>query len=90
MPINVARADVALIGLGESLYLMGGTMQYGDADVKDDVWISNDGMNWTKVLEHAGFGKSILRGVLEFGGKIWAIADGSNFYSDSGIWVGTP
>lgn len=59
----------------DKLWLIGGY----DGSFRNDVWSSNDGVNWTQVSANAGFSARSDHQVVSFNGKLWVIGgwDGS-------------
>jgi hypothetical protein len=56
-----------------ALWLLGG-VESGQA--MDDVWRSTDGLNWTRVVEHAPFGVRSGGELIAFKGRLWLIGGG--------------
>ncbi|WP_231759282.1 Ig-like domain-containing protein [Microbulbifer elongatus] len=83
------RAFHEVVEYENALYLIGGEEGIGTGGAlsfKRDVWKSNDGVNWTRLVDRAPFmgeGK-----VAVFDGKIWVIGD-SAFSGDSKIYSST-
>merc|ERR1712224_800734 len=49
---------------------MGG---HDQQDYVNDVWVSDEGKNWTKLTEHAGWSKRDAYGAIVYKGKIWVM-----------------
>ncbi|MEJ2554352.1 MAG: hypothetical protein P8079_10250, partial [Gammaproteobacteria bacterium] len=73
------------------LWLVGGW----DGSFKNDVWSSDDGVNWTLVTRNAGFAFQANHQLVAYDNKLWVIAgyDGSSYMndvwssSDGKVWV---
>ena len=62
----------------------------------DDVWRSTDGINWTRVVEHAGWAGRGGTNLVSFAGKLWVIgggryeqADAPNRVHYNDVWAST-
>lgn len=71
-----------VIVYANKLWLMGG-MEYADEasprylDGFNDVWNTTDGVNWTRVVEHAPWGpRGLIHGAAVFADKMWIIGGG--------------
>ncbi|AQQ68958.1 hypothetical protein Mag101_15945 [Microbulbifer agarilyticus] len=84
-----ARAFHKVVEYQNSLYLLGGEEGIGTGGAlwfKRDVWKSDDGVTWQRLVETAPFlgqGQAIV-----FDGKIWVIGDGA-FSGESKIYSST-
>lgn len=83
------RAFHEVVEYNNSLYLIGGEEGVGTGGAlhfKRDVWKSDDGVNWTKLVDLAPFlgqGQSIV-----FANKIWMVGD-SSYSGESKIYSST-
>ena len=92
------RKDFRLLSFNGKLWLMGGHLDEPSGDYSptyNDVWYSNDGLNWTLATENAAWKPRILFGAAVFKDKMWVIGGWSGsttmndvWYSEDGInWV---
>ena len=58
----------------EAMYLIGGT----DGSVRNDIWRSTDGVNWTRIVANAGFSGREDHEAVVFGGKLWVMGGYDN------------
>lgn len=73
------RADFAAASYDGKMWIMGGNA--GDPSIDfllpyGDVWCSEDGANWTQVMEEAPWTKRRFHSALPFGGRFWMIGGG--------------
>lgn len=72
-------------GSGDKLWLVGGN----DGEIKNDVWSSNDGINWSQNTPNAKFSARADHQVVSFnngsGDKLWLIA-GSEGTATNDVW----
>ncbi|MDH5388608.1 MAG: hypothetical protein OEY06_09170 [Gammaproteobacteria bacterium] len=70
---------------GNKLWLIGGD----DGELKNDVWSSNDGINWTQQIDSAAFSARYAHQVVSFndgnGNKLWLIG-GSEGTKTNDVW----
>lgn len=78
------RGNHAAAVFKDAIWILGGTRvvvgKQGNAIHRlDDVWTTTDGLAWTRVSEHAAFGKRTGHSATVFKDKLWVIAgEGEN------------
>lgn len=72
--------------LGEKLWVYGGCVGEDCRDVRNDVWYSSDGIEWTQQTEHAPWDERSTANTVVFQDKIW-IYSGKHTGHDPG-WLG--
>jgi hypothetical protein len=76
------RAFYCTAVLNGKIYVFGGQtipdIAPADEHFHDDVWCSDDAINWTKILDHAPWAPRLLiGGAAVFAGKIWILGGGT-------------
>ncbi len=78
-PLFSKRGAPAVVDFNGKLWLIGGAEQL---DMKNDVWSSEDGVQWKLETEHAAFSPRYSHQVVKHNNKLWLIggglADGSH------------
>ncbi|MBX3451690.1 MAG: galactose oxidase [Planctomycetaceae bacterium] len=75
-----ARMAGAVVVFQDKLWLLGGIQKYyfGDnSDLKNDVWCSDDGVNWTCVTEAAAWPARAYHQAVAFNGKLYVFGGGN-------------
>jgi hypothetical protein len=72
----------------DKLWVIGGIDEdeNGNAQFKNDVWSSTDGINWELEIENALFSPRGFHKALIFDNKIWVIGGGGDTGSVNDIW----
>ncbi|UCD27462.1 MAG: hypothetical protein JSV03_10085 [Planctomycetota bacterium] len=92
------RASCAVASYDGRLWLMGGRMVgannppelcYKDYTTYNDVWCSEDGANWTRVLEHAPWPPRMWPVAAVYDGRLWLIGGFDNVHRKNlgGVWT---
>ena len=95
-----ARYAAGIAVFQGKLWLMGGSMNqrneppekiYPEMTTYNDVWCSEDGVTWTRVLEHAPWSPRMWFPVVEFGGQLWLMGgfDNRNKQNLNDLWQST-
>ncbi|MCP4645322.1 MAG: galactose oxidase [bacterium] len=64
--------------LGDTMYVFGGGNYVPDYEVRNDVWASKDGVNWTQVSEAAPWHPRLWFSTAVYRGHMWVIGGWSN------------
>jgi hypothetical protein len=86
---RLAAASVVFQG---KMWILGGTENYyfGDAkSLKNDVWHSADGANWTLATEHAGWSPRAYHQAVVLGDKIYVMGGGNyvpQYHALNDVW----
>lgn len=94
------RAASAVVVFADKLWLMGGRVSrvntppekgYPEYTTFNDVWCSEDGASWTRVLEHAPWAPRMWFISKVYDGKMWIIGgyDNANYKNFSDVWYST-
>lgn len=80
-----ARKDHAMVVFNNKMWIIGGrtTRSNNISAPLNDVWSSEDGINWTQVLENAPFPKTSNHTTVVFNDNIWLISARNDF---DNIW----
>jgi hypothetical protein len=87
------RLAAALVEFRGRMWILGGTENYyfGDAkSLKNDVWSSVDGKNWTCHTEHAGWSPRAYHQAAVLGNKLYVMGGGNyvpEYHAKNDIWV---
>lgn len=83
------RTNYTSIVFNEKLWVFGGEYFDGDTTTHfNDVWFSEDGLNWQKTTDDAGFNESIPFKAVLNNNKIWLIGSDSVWSSADGTtWI---
>ncbi|MGO8119279.1 hypothetical protein AB9F43_32435 [Rhizobium leguminosarum] len=72
------RTATPIVMLNGKLWILGGLEWVdGKQTLKNDVWSSSDGINWTKVTEHAAWQPRAYHTAVAYHGKLWVLGGGS-------------
>jgi len=75
------RAAAAIVEFKGKIWILGGTENYffakGTEALKNDVWYSSDGQNWTLATEHAGWSPRAFHQAVVFKDKIYVFGGGN-------------
>jgi hypothetical protein len=67
------------------LFVLGGQSALDHESVLTDVWVSDDGANWSQIARDKQFlGKNISGAVASFNGRIWVVGGGKYANDDAG------
>ncbi|MDR6306194.1 N-acetylneuraminic acid mutarotase [Nitrobacter vulgaris] len=80
-----ARGGGTLVVFNEKLWLLGGTSQYRHKDDEalfNDVWSTENGVDWTNVSPHATWTPRAFHTALTHSGRLWVLG--------GGYWSGKP
>ena len=89
------RYATATTAFNGKLWLMGGTLPvlgqspaaYPSIITQNDVWCSDDGINWVRVLEHAPWSPRMWSVATVYAGKLWIIGGYDNDSQNLGdVW----
>jgi hypothetical protein len=86
------RLGGALVRFNNRLYLLGGVERYFDgtaADLRNDVWVSDDGRQWTELRHSAEWPARAFHNALAFNGRIWLFGGGNyspDFEQRNDVW----
>lgn len=78
------RVAAGLVSFKGKMWILGGIEDYYFGDkksVKNDVWSSPDGKNWTQVTDSAGWSPRAYHQAVVFDDKIWLLG-GGNYVPD--------
>ncbi len=78
------RLAAGVLEFQGKMWILGGSENYyfGDAkSLKNDVWSSQDGKNWTLVTDDAGWAPRAYHGAVVFDNKMWVFG-GGNYVPD--------
>ena len=87
-----ARLGMATVEFKGRLWVLGGVEQYyyGDTEsLKNDVWATDDGVNWTLVLQNAPWNPRAFHTTLVFMDRLWIIGGGNyvpTYSSYNDVW----
>lgn len=74
------------------LWLLGGSEQYffgNDSDLRNDVWATDDGKQWTQVTASAPWAPRTFHNALSFKGKLWVFGGGNylpTYHGYNDVW----
>jgi len=74
------RLGAGYVVFKNKMWVLGGTENFYDGNdqtLHNDVWCSENGKDWTLVLEHAPWSKRSFHQSVVFDGKIWVVSGGS-------------
>lgn len=83
------RSGMGVAIFNNRLWVIGGSAGIGggiESTLKNDVWSSADGMNWTLVTSSANFSPRGDMGVAVFDNRLWVIAGGSEGDTKNDAW----
>lgn len=86
------RLAAALVEFNGKMFLLGGTENYyfGDAQsLKNDVWSSSDGKNWTLITESAAWSPRAYHQAAVLGNKIYVFGGGNyvpEYHALNDVW----
>jgi len=86
------RIAAAVVEFQGKMWLLGGTENYyfGDANsLKNDVWFSTNGKDWTLATEHAGWSPRAYHQAAVLGGKIHVFGGGNyvpEYHAQNDVW----
>ncbi|MGR9173361.1 galactose oxidase [Rhizobiales bacterium] len=84
------RTATPIVEWNGELWIFGGEeVVNGKPILRNDVWRSSDGINWTKVTEHAAWQPRAFHTALAYKGKLWVIGGGSyapDFIALNDVW----
>ena len=76
-----ARMGAGAVVFKNRMWILGGTEDYlfakDDKRLKNDVWCSSDGQEWTLVTAQAGWSPRALHQAVVLNGKIWVLGGGN-------------
>jgi N-acetylneuraminic acid mutarotase len=75
-----ARLAGEVVVLNNRLYLLGGLERAIDgtpADLRNDVWVTDDGRNWTELRRSADWAPRAYHNALAYNGRIWLFGGGN-------------
>ena len=78
------RLAAAIVEFRGRMWVLGGTEDYyfgGQSSLKNDVWSSADGRNWTRATANAGWAPRAYHQAVVHDGKIWVFG-GGNYVPD--------
>lgn len=78
------RAAFGLVEFNNELYLFGGISGTGSSDALNDVWRSDNGINWRLVSRNAQWSPRGMFGAIVFDNRLWVIAGGE--YNDKYVY----
>ncbi|MFA4929192.1 MAG: kelch repeat-containing protein [Patulibacter sp.] len=78
------RSNHATVNFDNRMWVIGGEER--DGGLKNDVWYSTDGNNWTCANVSAGFPKSYNTQAFVYNGRIWVIGGHDVWYSADGTF----
>ncbi|MEA3042270.1 MAG: hypothetical protein QOH47_108 [Sphingomonadales bacterium] len=87
-----ARLAGEVVVLNNRLYLLGGLERAIDgtaADLRNDVWVSDDGRTWTELRRSAEWPARAYHNALAFNGRIWLFGGGNyapGFEPRNDVW----
>lgn len=87
-----ARLAAAVVVFQDKMWLLGGVEDYyfgNDDSLKNDVWCSTDGKEWTRVIEHAAWSPRAYHQVVVHDGKLWLLGGGNyvpNYEARNDVW----
>jgi hypothetical protein len=74
------RLGAAGVVFRGKMWLLGGVEKYyygANADLRNDVWCSEDGREWRQVTAEAPWSPRAYHGAVAFGGKLWVFGGGN-------------
>lgn len=86
------RIASGLVVFKDKMWILGGTENYYFGDeksLKNDVWSSPDGKEWTQVTEHAGWNPRAYHVALVHDNKLWVMGGGNyvpNYFTYNDVW----
>ncbi|MBM3999084.1 MAG: galactose oxidase [Planctomycetes bacterium] len=86
------RLAGGLVSHGGKIWLLGGTEDYyfgNDQSVRNDVWCSENGRDWTLAVEHAPWSPRAYHAAVSHAGKIWVLGGGNyvpNYRALNDVW----
>jgi hypothetical protein len=83
------RSGMGVAVFNNRLWVIGGRVEIGGSSgngLKNDVWSSADGINWTLVTPSADFGPRSDMGVAVFDNRLWVIAGGEEGNLKNDVW----
>ena len=89
------RLAGGVVAFKGKLWVLGGTEDYyfgNDASLKNDVWSSSDGKEWTRELEHAPWSPRAYQAAVVHDGKIWVLGGGNyvpDYHATNDVWSST-
>ncbi len=85
-----ARSEHSLTVYDGKLWLIGGYRpDYYNPVYLNDVWCSENGVDWTLVTEHATFYNKSAHACVSFAGKLWVIGGFDRYSYNEDIWYST-
>jgi hypothetical protein len=86
------RLGAAGVVFRGKMWLLGGVEKYyhgTDADLRNDVWCSEDGREWRQVTAEAPWSPRAYHGLLAFDDKLWVFGGGNylpEYYAQNDVW----
>lgn len=86
------RIAAGLVVFKGKMWLLGGTEDYyfgDDKSLKNDVWYSADGKEWTRATEHAGWSPRAYHQAVVHDGKMWVMGGGNytpKYHAKNDVW----
>lgn len=83
------RADHQTVVYNNQLWLIGGrTIDNFVSSYKNDVWVSDDAINWSLKTANAGFPVDRMNSAIAYGGKLWWFG-GTDYNGVVQVWSST-
>ncbi len=89
------RCAATLVNFKKKMWLLGGTENYyfgDDKSLKNDVWSSADGKDWTLETKNAGWSPRAYHQSVVHDGKIWVMGGGNytpEYKANNDVWSST-
>lgn len=89
------RIAAGCVEFGGKMWILGGVERYydgTDASLKNDVWSSPDGKNWTCVTSAADWSPRAYHQALAHDGKLWVFGGGNyvpKYHAKNDVWCST-
>ena len=86
------RVAAGLVNFKGKMWILGGIEDYyfGDKNsIKNDVWSSSDGKNWTQVTKNAEWSPRAYHQAVVFDNKMWVLGGGNyvpEYHSNNDVW----
>ena len=86
------RLAGGLVAFHDKLWLLGGTENYYFGDersLKNDVWVSEDGARWQKLLDQAPWSPRAYHQAVVFRDKLWVLGGGNyvpKYQANNDVW----
>jgi len=86
------RLAAGIVVFDQKMWILGGIGNYlfgDDHDLKNDVWCSPDGRDWSLVTRDAGWSPRAFHQAAVFNGKIWVLGGGNytpGYHAHHDVW----